>query len=903
MKFLLVLLALCCLLSAAATESIWLEAEQLDGIEGYCWPVAADPARRTTHGKWGLSGPGLAAEWMQGGESGFLSIACGAADDAAVATKTLDIPETGQYFVWVRYRDSREKCDRFQIRLEQAGQQPWTGTYGEKPVVDEDSSAKLYWTWAFAWDSRAATLQKGQVKLSLLSGFKEADCRQIDVIVLTNDTKYRPLIKERPQSDARDLLNQFTQGVPAGLEPLARSHGKFQAPAAWAPKTFKDRGFLYLWNTGEFQEWGDDDPAKVKFPFHIRDKETKEAFIAKYAGKDDVPIFSDPRIVPTFHGSGPWVLDLDEKNQKLRDAQAFKQWLDANPNRLFAGMLNYYPDNPISAQAANDYLTKYRDRYVGSISGEHLGYFYPSVEEMKAATAGAKTRRELAEAMRTVYMNKNVEKYRKVFGRDLPEPYRDVIPCQSNEMTMYAPLIYWWGARTSGYESAVATYGSEALSLAFLRGAARQHSGMTATYRSSNFGDSATMFSEAGNYSQPKHIHDNYYDVYAGSGPAWYKFDIWYQYMAGASLFYHEQGFDEFWTPGGQALGRQEVQLSPKGKLVDRFLRLSRTFDRGTMYTPVAFLADYAHGWTPNGNTAHLWGGHAERPDLTTYGDHNRMMQEYLFTAFHPMIPHSEKPITALSETFLPAVFGDIYDVIFAYPDMKRWATIDTYPVVIVIGDIALTAPEGQRLAQYVDNGGTLVVADGTLTGPGAAAVKLPKMGNVEDAAGYKWLNEAAVSPSQRYRFRAIPSGRALAATADGKAFCSAFDRGKGRLIVLSVPHGLGINKEAVPVVPRLLAHLSRDLMPVEVEGNVEWLLNQRKDGWTVTLINPAGEQKPQHGMFPTDYTQNKTVTIRAKVPVKAAADVLMPEDTLVVKDNTVTVTVQAGSVRIIELR
>jgi len=903
MKYLLVLLALCCLLPAAASESIWLEAEQLDGLQGYCWPVAADAARRTTHGAWGLSGPGLAAEWMQGGESGFLSIACGAADDAAVATKTLDIPEAGQYSVWVRYRDNREKGDRFQLRLEQAGQQPWTGTYGEKPIVDEDSTAKLYWGWAFAWDSRTAMLQKGQVKLSLLSGFKEADCRQIDVIVLTNDAKYRPLIKERPQSDALDLLTQYQQGIPAGLEPLARNHGKFQAPATWTPKTFNNRGFLYLWNVDDYDQWATGDPAKMHYPFHLRDADSKAAFIAKYAGKDDVPIFSDPRIVPTFHGSGPWVLDLDDKNPKKKDAEAFRKWLDANPNRLFAAMLNYYPDNPISAQATNDYLTKYRNRYVGSISGEHLGYFYIPTDKMKAATAGAKTRREMVEAMGKINMEYNAAKYRTVFGQDLPNPYLDVIPCQSNHMTMYASLGYLWGARTFGFEAASVTYESVALNLAFLRGAARQNGGLTATYRSSNFGDSATYFSEAGMATKPGFIFDNFYDVYSGSGMAWYKFDMWYQYMSGSSIFYNEQGFDEFWVPGGQALGKQEIQLSPRGKLTDRFLRLTKNFDRGVAYTPVAFLADYAHGWSPNPNKSDLFDGEPERPDLTRYGDHSQMMQQYLFTAFHPIIPNSEKPITALSESFVPAVYGDIFDVIYAYPDVKKWSTIDTYPVVIVIGDIELTAAEGQRLAQYVNNGGTLLVADGTLTGPGLAALNLPKLGAVEEATGYKWLNETTVSPSQRFRFRAIPGGRALATTVDGKACCSAFDRGQGRLIVLSVPYGLGIDKEVAPVVPRLFAHLSRDLMPIEVEGNVEWLLNRQQNGWAVTLINPAGEQKPQHGIFPTDYTQNKTVTIRAKVPVKTAADFLQPEDQLAVKDNAVTVNVLAGSVRIIELK
>ena len=176
-------------------------------------------------------------------------------------------------------------------------------------------------------------------------------------------------------------------------------------------------------------------------------------------------------------------------------------------------------------------------------------------------------------------------------------------------------------------------------------------------------------------------------------------------------------------------------------------------------------------------------------------------------------------------------------------------------------------------------------------------------MGDVEEATGYKWLNDAAVSPAQRFQFRAITGGRALATTADGKAFCSAVDRGQGRLIVLSVPHGLGIDRQVHPAFPRLLAHLTRDLLPIEVDGGVEWILNRQKDGWAVTLLNPAGDVKPQHGMLPTDFTQNKVVTIRSKVPVKTAADFLLPTDKLTVKENAVTLTVQAGAVRIIELR
>src|SRR5436309_15940195 len=99
-------------------ESIWLEAEHFDGIRGYCWPMGK-PEMKKTAGHFGLSGPGWAAEWNQGGESGFLSIACGADDDKAAVSKTVEVPAAGTYFVWVRYADWREQTERFQGRIEQ----------------------------------------------------------------------------------------------------------------------------------------------------------------------------------------------------------------------------------------------------------------------------------------------------------------------------------------------------------------------------------------------------------------------------------------------------------------------------------------------------------------------------------------------------------------------------------------------------------------------------------------------------------------------------------------------------------------------------------------------------------------------------------------------------------------
>jgi hypothetical protein len=906
-------LALCLFAAAAfAQESLWIEAEHLTGVHGYCWPMGK-PEMKKTAGHWALSGPGWAAEWTQGGESGFLSIATGADDDKAVATKPIEIPLAGKYYVWVRYGDWRETPERFQVQLDQPNSPGKPLMYGEQAVIEEDNELKLYWNWAFGWAKQEVNLTKGPATLKLLSTTKESQPRQIDVIVLTTDAKYRPTIKDRPRNYAWEVLDGYRKQKPRDLEPLARKTLD-AVPANWTPNTFKGQ-FRYLWNTSHTsaaETWLSDKPNRVKVPYNITQQSVREGFEKQYAGKDDVPIFSDPRVTPTFHGVGAGIFTTDAKTGDVNPTGAlFAKWLDANPNRAWGMMMNYHNGQPIG-EKGQAMFAKYRDRYVGSISGESLGYFYPPDNEMKAATENAKTRRQLVEAFSPLSLKYNADKYRAVYGKDLDaNPYQDVIACLSTGNIVFMPISLDWGAKTVGYESYSATYSVLGMRWAFMRGAARQHNAMTATYRSCNFGDASTLFSETATFSQPKHIFDNYYSVYSGAGMTWYKMDIWYQYMAGASMFYHEQGFDEFWQPGGTtAAGLYDVQLSPKGKLVDRFLRVTKDdFDRGTPYTPVAMLVDYAHGWEPAPfwpNSFKNWHKHEDR---FLFGDHEKMLEEYFSTAYHPIGRESEKPITSTNEVYLPGVFGDVFDVIFAYPDANKWKTIDQYPVVIATGEIELTAAEGERLKQYMERGGTLMVADAHLTGPGAAALALPASGDYLETTGYRWFDANEVSPSQMYRYRPITvaandkATRVLATSPEGKPLCVATDRGAGRLVYLAIPRGLGIDRCAVPMVPRLFAHLTRGQMPIEVDGDVNWLLNKNARGWMVTLLNPAGQQKPQQGITPTDYRENRTVTIRGKAPFTTAVDRLLPSDKFTVKENAVTIEVPAGSVRIVELR
>ena len=152
-------------------------------------------------------------------------------------------------------------------------------------------------------------------------------------------------------------------------------------------------------------------------------------------------------------------------------------------------MMNYHPGVPIGEQG-QQLFARYRDRYVGSISGESLGYFYPKAEEMRQATANARTRRQLVEAFTPLTLRSNAEKYRAVYGKDLDQnPYEDVIACLSVGNIAFTPLSYLWVLGTAGYESSAMTSSLLAMRWAFLRGAARQNEGLTATYRSCNFGD------------------------------------------------------------------------------------------------------------------------------------------------------------------------------------------------------------------------------------------------------------------------------------------------------------------------------------------------------------------------------------------------------------------------------
>src|SRR5579859_2509478 len=92
------LLLLCFGTSSSAQDRppfyLWLEPEWFDGVTGSFayWTGTAKPS-----GAWGIAGPGISAEWSQGGESEWNSIGAAAQETKASCRRSFTVPRNGTY--------------------------------------------------------------------------------------------------------------------------------------------------------------------------------------------------------------------------------------------------------------------------------------------------------------------------------------------------------------------------------------------------------------------------------------------------------------------------------------------------------------------------------------------------------------------------------------------------------------------------------------------------------------------------------------------------------------------------------------------------------------------------------------------------------------------------------------
>jgi hypothetical protein len=88
--------------------------------------------------------------------------------------------------------------------------------------------------------------------------------------------------------------------------------------------------------------------------------------------------------------------------------------------------------------------------------------------------------------------------------------------------------------------------------------------------------------------------------------------------------------------------------------------------------------------------------------------------------------------------------------------------------------------------------------------------------------------------------------------------------------------------------------------MPLEVRGDVEWLVNRLDDGrWLITILNNAGIDKPQHGIMPTRHEEERPVELRAGFNVRSSSELLTGRP-VAWNAGAASLTIPAGAVRVV---
>jgi hypothetical protein len=872
---------------------VWLEPEWFEGVQGSFayWTGTARPT-----GSWGVAGPGISAEWTQGGESEWNSMGAPAAETRASCHRDLVVPRAGKYRVWVRFVDHRKKTQPFTLSIRQGGKTVVSAELGVKPVVPVNDEYQLYWGFSFGWGRVDGALQAGPARLALAITRPGQAWRQVDAVLLTDDLAYEPVGREKPP---------FGYLKTMGLHPADgsawRGSGKdLPAGAGWKRPLLAGRDFS-MW-TGidtDLKWWSKQNLAALRLydvlfqfgpPADIRDR-----FHKQFAGRKDVPIVSWPQLLPGLYlGSTP----------DLSPGTPLRRWLERTRTPFYI-MTNYanpqYTDRtgPATYQALTGPLA---GQFLGYVHGEAVGS--PGVGHPEKPLG--KTRREHVDAMARLLRKQQAVAWSKVYKTpSVPEAFWSKgISCLSCESISLAHLFHEMGSRAVGYEED-ATNVHVPMRIAFERGAARQYGGAWINYASGNFGDACNYFSQKPVVPRgaPAWFHSKY-AITDGVSAGWYRKLYYLNYLGGASAIYWEQNLANQWILPGP--GEHPVQLSPFGRGTEDFQAfVSRLPDRGEPLTPVALLLSYGHGYERVNYRCKMLSAFTEdRADLE--------LRELFNVCWYPSGVLEGLPAAPDVQSMPGGTYGNIFDVLVDRP--ARAGAIMNYPVVWAAGDVELGAAWQPVLQEYLRRGGTLVVNVTAARGLPQTLLGFRPTG--QRTVAEEWAPEGgkahAATPFEVAHVE-LTGAKVLAWATPKVPLITRQQVGAGAVIVTLVPRMLGRDERAHPALPYLMNGLTDRLLPVEVRlagggrprGEVMYQVNRTKDGYLVALVNNRGVDKTQSGVARVNRRAFVDVVVRTRLPVKSAREYTGPRDLQAVrgKDGAeVRLRVHPGDVQVVAL-
>ena len=867
---------------------LWFEPEWFEGVKGSFnyWTGSAKPT-----GSWGIAGPGISAEWSQGGESEWNSMGASADETSARCHRDFIVPRGGNYKIWARYYDHRKKEAPFRITIEQAGKEVFGYDFGVVPVVPPNDEYQLFWGFSFGWGSAVNTLKEGPARLIVSINRKGDAWRQVDAILITDDLRFTPVGREKPRFAYQDAFD-----VRAKDGASWRGAKKEFVVAAESKRKLSAKRDFSMW-TGidpDPKWWGKQDVDKLSLydvffqfspPSDIRDK-----FHKQFAGNKEVPIMSWPRLLPGFHLGG---------SPDLSDGTPLRKWFERTKTPFYI-MTNYASGRYTEKDGPGTYaalIGPLKDQFLGYIHGEAIGTSGLSFPK----DAPTKDRRGYVDALVKQLPAMQGDAWSKIYKTKVPAEHWNLgIACLSVDSIALAHFYHESGAKTVGYEID-ATNVHAPMRIAFERGAARQYGGSWINYASGNFGDACNYFTQNPIVPRgaPSWFHSKY-TITDGVSISWYRKLYYMNYLGGASAVYWEQSLQNQWILPGP--GKHPIQLSPFGRATEDFMAFAdRAADRGEPYTPIALLLSYGHGYERVNYRCKML--HEFQEDVN-----DRELRELFNVCWHPAAILEGKPASPDVQSMPSGVYGDIFDVVVDRPATAK--AIHQYPVVWAAGDVKLGGPMLPVIEDYVKNGGTLVT---TIT----QAKDLPTAmtgfkTNGKFAKAEEWMvgdgKDRAATP---FEVAEVDLGDAKAIMSAGatRPLVTRKAVGQGAVIVILVPRGLGIDERAHPCLPALMNALTEELVPVEMRladgqrpgGEVMYSFNKTKDGWLVALYNHRGIDKTQNGIARVDRRQFVDVVLRTKLNVTSAREMTEPR-AMAVKNGEIALRVPAGDLQVISL-
>jgi hypothetical protein len=878
-----VLLSFASLAPAAAPAYLWHEPEWFDGVDGSFayWTGSAKPT-----GKWGVAGPGISAEWTQGGESEWNSMGAPAEETKASCQRDLIVPRAGKYRVWVRYVEHRKKKTPFKVVVESGGKPVATAELGVKPVLSPGDEYLLYWGFAFAWASFDAEIPKGPARLKLVIDTAGEAWRQVDAVLLTDDLKYQPHGREKPV---------FAYFKTADLRPKDGAKWRGSGlPSSWRRAELAGKDFSLWTGVDPSPKWWSAQKLDALTLLEVMHEfgpppDVKKQFHKQYPKAGETPLIKSPLLLPGFYlGNAP---DLSPNT-------ALRKWLEKTKTPFYV-LTNYagpsYTDKtgPATYEALTGPL---KDQFLGYVHGEAIG---TTAVNLPAKPLG-KTRAEHLEAFAKHVKAEQAKHWSAIYKTKVPQSHRSKsIPCLSVDSIALAHEFYEMGSDVVGYEEDSTNY-HVPMRIAFQRGAARQYGRAWINYASGNFGDACNYFTQEPRVPRgAKSWYHSKYAVTDGVTACWYRKTYYLNYLGGASAIYWEQSLENQWILPGP--GTHPIQLSPFGRGTEDFMDfVGRVKDRGEPVTPVAFLLSRAHGYEPVNYSCKMLHHFALSPaDLE--------LRELFNVAWYPAAVAEGKPASPDVQSLPSGVHGNVFDVLV--DRSARSKAIYNYPVLWAAGDVNLGGDWPKVLDDYVKKGGTLVVNVEAAKGLPVSLIGVQATGKT--AVAEKW------HPDGEKELEAVPfdvalverKGATVLAWADKEPLVTRNAVGKGAVIVTLVPRLLGQDERAHPLTPWLLNGLTDGLNPVSVRrgdgqplsGELMYQVNKTAKGYLVLLVNNRGVDKTQNGVARVDRRKYVDALIRVGEPVKSARELTGPRELKATK-NELTLRVAAGDVQVVEM-